>query len=323
MKLKEILEKHDITTDSKTRRKANSSKKVANITADEIENGVTLERLKELNVPVYQYTTQITIHGSLPKFNERARPAGYKSIVKNGNGTVGVRYVAIDAEKKKRLVEIGHYCRGNFIAIINSKGLTASAVFHDKEEFIKAYKMFPRDLFAGSVIAASGFFGEYYIIAEIGAIPTENFGTLVHYLFGVTEEEFERVKAERDAAYRKEREQASFEAKKRAENVAKLKSSAFNDAASSINLTPLKSIPEIVGSRFVTLQFDITKGIAKPIIVVVTKKVFGKPYISITTYDGNNGNWIPGKEEKSILLDKRRSFFTSRLEEGHVWSLSR
>ena len=40
--------------DKKARRRVNVSSKQANITASEIESGVTLETLQSLNVPVFQ-----------------------------------------------------------------------------------------------------------------------------------------------------------------------------------------------------------------------------------------------------------------------------
>ena len=88
--------------DSKARRVLNTSNKVANITAQEIEAGVSIETLENINVPVYEYQTQITIHGKLPGANvERFLVNGYKSIFLNKNGTIGVKYSAIDGEKKK------------------------------------------------------------------------------------------------------------------------------------------------------------------------------------------------------------------------------
>ena len=100
----EKLETLDCRRDDKARRVSNvAPNTVANITAAELEAGVTLERLDELNVPVLRYGTQITIHGVLPDFDPDSRPGGYRAAVKNGNGSVGVRYGAVDASKKQML----------------------------------------------------------------------------------------------------------------------------------------------------------------------------------------------------------------------------
>ncbi len=89
-----------IPSDSKARRVLNVSSQNANITAEEIEKGVTIEKLASINVPVFAYQTQITIHGTLPDLQNNY-VQNYKSIIKNQNGSIGVKYNAIDAEKKK------------------------------------------------------------------------------------------------------------------------------------------------------------------------------------------------------------------------------
>jgi hypothetical protein len=67
MQISETLESAHIYNDDKARRRLNTAPNVeANITLDEIEKGVTIERLESINVPVYQYGTQITIHGTFP-----------------------------------------------------------------------------------------------------------------------------------------------------------------------------------------------------------------------------------------------------------------
>jgi len=101
MKLLEKLESLDCRRDEKARRVSNiAPDALAAITAEALENGVTIEELETLNVPVLYYSTQLTIHGKLPDFNPAARPAGYKAIFRNGNGSIGVKYIAIDAAKK-------------------------------------------------------------------------------------------------------------------------------------------------------------------------------------------------------------------------------
>ncbi len=186
IKLKEVLERAGVKEDDKARRVSNVSRKTANITADEIENGVSIEALEALNVPVLKYTTQVTIHGKLPAFSESARPGGYKSIVKNGNGSVGVRYAAIDASKKNTIVEASRASEDRkYHASMNSTGLQVAARFEEKADCIAAYKAFPRDLFAGSVVAGAGMFGDYYVIAEIGAIYSKDLWAFIGALWEI------------------------------------------------------------------------------------------------------------------------------------------
>lgn len=70
---------------------------------DEISNnGITSERIDKLNVPVYKYKTQITLHGKFPEeINERL--FGYKYLILNQNKSLGVKYNAIDIAKKDKI----------------------------------------------------------------------------------------------------------------------------------------------------------------------------------------------------------------------------
>lgn len=68
---------------------------------NEIETkGMSLERLESLGLPIYKYQTQITVHGNFDGLT-KDRVGGYKNLTLNQNKTLGIRYNAIDAEKKK------------------------------------------------------------------------------------------------------------------------------------------------------------------------------------------------------------------------------
>ncbi len=321
MKLKEVLEKHDVVTDSKARRRVNASHKVANITADEIESGVTIERLQELNVPVFQYGTQVTIHGELPPFDEKARPAGYKSIIRNGNGTIGVKYVAIDAEKKRELVDINRYCRGKYNMSIDSQGLRLITTFEHKADCLAELQSFPRDLFAGSVFAAALMFGGYALIADIGAIPTEHFWTLVQYLNNVTKAEYNSIKTAKDEADRIESEARQQKYKDDREKLETAKATATEAVAATLNLPKLDKIPTDVGARFVAINYDMVKNVAKPALYVITKKVFGKPYFVATVWDDSKRNWTPPADIKPTILEKRMTALKAKLASGHLYKV--
>lgn len=58
----EVLERAECAKDSKARRVSNvAPDTAANITADALENGIALEALESLNVPVFRYSTQTCI----------------------------------------------------------------------------------------------------------------------------------------------------------------------------------------------------------------------------------------------------------------------
>lgn len=184
MKLKETFDRIGLIADDKARRRLNVSGKTANLSADEIEHGLSLEALEACGVPVFRYQTQVTVHGIIPGFDESAKIGGYQSIFRNGNGTLGVRYVAIDAEKKAALEEALTLCKSAWKPNVNSSGFSIHLFSMEKEPVIEAMRTFPRDLVCGCIYAGAGVFGGYYAIAEIGAIPAENLDRLIDMLTG-------------------------------------------------------------------------------------------------------------------------------------------
>jgi len=107
MQITETLVKANILHDTKARRVLNTApNKSAGISIEQIIEGVTIETLEALAVPVYQYGGQITIHGLFPDLPANLRVGGYKSVFKNKNQSLGVKYGAIDSEKKRLLQSI-------------------------------------------------------------------------------------------------------------------------------------------------------------------------------------------------------------------------
>jgi hypothetical protein len=70
-------------------------------------DGLTLEMIEALQAkgtPIFKYKTQLTVHGLFPD-DVVTRVGGYKNVAINENGSMGIRYNAIDFDKKKRLME--------------------------------------------------------------------------------------------------------------------------------------------------------------------------------------------------------------------------
>jgi hypothetical protein len=237
MNLKDKLESVDCRTDDKARRVSNvAPDTVANVSAETLEKGVTLEALEALNVPVFCYQTQVTIHGKVADFNPSARPGGYKALMRNQNGSVGVRYGAIDAEKKQLLQRVARVTRNGWGVSINSTGCEVSRSYYVAEESERAdkkaqaiadLKALPVARFYGSAFAGCLAYGAgYYVAAIIGAIPAHELWTLIHELWGVdceqtlidaeakAQAEAEKKSAEAHAAYEAEmlKRQAEFDA---------------------------------------------------------------------------------------------------------------
>lgn len=180
----------DSTVD--TRKVLNRSNKVIPQTVlDEIETvGVTCERLESLNVPVYYYNTQITIHGIFPEIKNNYL-TGYKSIFQNKNQSIGVKYIAVDYYKKKRIYELSSLY-GWYIYMSSSEYFIykISNNFYDKDKFVDELKemrtkisTIDKSLFIGSIGCriVRNIYGSYNIIAtiEIGIVREKNIIKLI------------------------------------------------------------------------------------------------------------------------------------------------
>ncbi len=192
MNIREVLENANITRDDKARRVLNTAPdKVADITLKEIESGVSIERLEALTIPVYQYGGQVTIHGIFKDIPDDLRVNGYKSIFLNGNGSLGVKYVAIDSDKKTLLHKISRYSKTKWVISINSEGCIAYRTFHsadnadDKARLLDCYNTTPDSLYVGNKRAVSLMYGGYAVILYIGAIYQDKLWELVNVLTGI------------------------------------------------------------------------------------------------------------------------------------------
>jgi DNA-binding transcriptional MerR regulator len=92
-----------------------------------IESGqITSEIINKIPLPIFVYKTCITIHGNLPDI-ERQRIGGYKNIIQNANGSLEIRYSAIDYNIKKQL---GVLLQG----IYSSQQTSATGIFFTKSD---------------------------------------------------------------------------------------------------------------------------------------------------------------------------------------------
>jgi hypothetical protein len=115
-----------------------STKKIDEEILSKIEKGITSEQLDDFQVPVFKYGGQITIHGVFPKTYQALRIGGYKNIFQNKNLSLGVKYDALDFEKKKRIYIAFRYLCGFHIEH-SSKEYCAYKMIEvkDKEDALK------------------------------------------------------------------------------------------------------------------------------------------------------------------------------------------
>ena len=244
MKLKEKFAKAGLSCDQKARRRVNVSNERANISAERLERGVTIEELSAIGVPVYRYETQVTIHGNLPGLRQ-ARVNGYKSLVENGNGSLGVKYVAIDSEKKQLLRKACRVLGSKFRGSFNSQGFTLFTSASSKADIVAEYESFPRDLIHGSIYAGALMYGGFGLFVEVGCIDADKVDALLTYLTGKGESEckqaIEAFESEQNRKYEERQAQAKVDAEKRlqakAELIEKLK-------VATQHLKPLSELPK-------------------------------------------------------------------------------
>lgn len=232
------------------------SRKVSNRSAltvprsilDEIEKeGITTERLTLLSdtYPIYYYKTQVTVHGVFPK-GMTGSSFGYKNLVRNKNGSLGIRFSAVDAKKK---VTLSKYCREaglgsyrsstDFYVFKSFRGPSGAGSYTiTKEWILERYKEatlwasgINKDLFSGSVtIAHDPFSGIVYVLIYVNTVLKVDLKPLIENLTGESYRDLQNriadKEAKREAEYRemvkgqKQREaktKQEFEAKKAAD----------------------------------------------------------------------------------------------------------
>jgi len=205
-------------------------------------NGATLEKLRDLQTPVFKYKTQITIHGSFPEVSG-GYLGGYKSIIQNKNKSIGVKWNAIDHDKKTRIYkyikevlkysiqrnsnEFFVYKKGEYL---KNQDQYTEELEREKNNFAKINK----NLFYGNfgVFLSRDFFGRFLVsYIDIGGIYEDNIPAAVLNITGKTVEEIELMISERETAEKLKWEQYQEEQKKEQEK---------RDAAAAVLLEPAK-----------------------------------------------------------------------------------
>jgi hypothetical protein len=186
-----------IQYDDKARRRLNVSTKPAGISGEEIQKGVTSEQLLAIKVPVFFYKTQITIHGKLPDVGD-GQVLTYKCLIKNQNGSVGVRYIAIDGEKKERVEHFLNWCPlntkkkhvvdGYWHLYKTSQDVWAQTYFGRLEDMKAVYTSLSKTIKGMGMLrllAGKTLMGGYVLQIYLDAIPEEYVKPLCGALVGL------------------------------------------------------------------------------------------------------------------------------------------
>ena len=185
--------------DEKARRRSNTAPNgKPGITAEELGQGVTLEQLQALPVPVLAYQTQITIHGQFPEVSPLC--AGYKLLTRNANGSLGVRYAGIDAGKKKVIANALRVGESPWAALLDSRGLTLQRRVDNVQDGREMLAAIPSGIYGGAEIMRCVMSGRLYAVVSVGAIRAANLWEVIGYFApGMTAEILQLKEAEIEA----------------------------------------------------------------------------------------------------------------------------
>lgn len=207
---------------------------VSKASLDKIENdGVTLEFLQGLNVPVFKYKTQITIHGLFPEL-QRNYIGGYKNLFQNKNLSIGVKWQAVDYAKKDKIYNTVKSFLGGWKLQHTSTDFfiyKTSDLFSDKasyETLLEAAKAeishIDKSLFFGNcgVYLSQTLWGRYFLVTyiNIGAVLERNVIPCIENITGASMAVIEaaeiekRSKIEADRLQRQAEYAAELERKK-------------------------------------------------------------------------------------------------------------
>lgn len=193
-----------------------SDKAVPNDVLEQIEKGCSLETLESIvgEFPICRYQTQITIHGHFPDISTRRIGGRYVNLVRNQNGSVGVRWTAIDTEKRTRLYQacaIGtawHMAETSSSHLLYRMDHVTKENFEEvKSEMLAIEKRIDKSLFFGDVsLRKVDVWGFVYLVlvVNVAAFYEKDFWPLAEQISGKSRAEIEGVLAAEEAKRRQE-----------------------------------------------------------------------------------------------------------------------
>lgn len=198
--------------------------------------GITIEHLESLGMPIFKYKTQITLHGIYMGTIDRVGDYQYKHIIVNQNKSIGIRYNAIDYAKKKRIYRMLADVKG-FRIMENSTEFYAekwSKFSTDKTELAAMYEQAKQEverintgLFYGiakAFVLGIPFMG--YTVAvriDINAIYEANVTACIENITGMTIEECDQYVSDKIALAQAKRAEEEESRKQEAERIAELR----------------------------------------------------------------------------------------------------
>lgn len=282
------------------------------ITSSDISN---IERL----FPVFTYKSCITIHGNLPVISIK-RVGMYKNIIQNANGSLEIRWSAIDYKAKK---QISNYLK--FSTSWTTQSNSTNGIYYEKtartDSKGEAIKILQQErasieglniegLTAKMFVQGYCYFGGYYIITTV--LPyaiTGNTLTIASKLTGMTEKELtEKLNIENEAI------QQSYEAAKLLQD---RRAEAMKQAEKMVSNLQKTTIQANIGSIYVAPTITLSNKPALRFYKIDSKGTFGR--VIVSTYISEK---IEVELDKFQPLMKGKQLKTAEITTKQVYSIN-
>jgi hypothetical protein len=212
--LEKLKEQNTVWESIDTRKVTNRSDvTVPRVIIEGIESkGITTEQLVGFakDFPVFFYKTQVTLHGLFPT-SMSANSHGYKNLIVNQNRSLGIRYSAVDAEKKIRLAKFCKPCgvhsyRSSTVFYLargfrddTQNVITKELVLANYAKATEWVKTINKDLFTGCIVTGHvPYTGEVFVLLHVNSLPEANVVPLIENLTGRTLADIEQVIAAKE-----------------------------------------------------------------------------------------------------------------------------
>jgi hypothetical protein len=163
-------------------------------------------------MPIFRYRGQLTLHGIFESENKSITIGGYKNIIVNGNGSIGVKYNAIDYDKKETLgcmlYHFGYHFHRDSQSEYYIKSFCPSEGVEVLKEGVKEYQSINIEKYlAIKNLLKDNLSGRIYIVIYVHAILESDVLPMFTAITGKTE-----IELDKQVEIYKAKEQAKKEA---------------------------------------------------------------------------------------------------------------
>jgi len=290
------------------------NKKVDQSILEQIEQGITIENLETIckSIPVFKYKTQITIHGI---FNDLSNNYinRYKSIFQNKNRSIGVKYNAIDSDKKSKIRKLVH--TAGYSAEYNStenyiyksvRIKNQQDIINKGKEFQELYNRLDNSLFFGTkqiYVINVPWYGKFLIYRiNLHAIYEKNIPAFIFTLTGKTVERIQLEIEKKEIQNQKENEKWKKDLQEKFEQSKIKKLEQIENLKKTLQV--LTEYPKTGNFTLFYLKTSYSGNIEKKYIYIYDYK--GKRYIEREyelCLNRDKGKVFPRKLKNKISID--------------------